>query len=106
MAVMLYPSIALRCKLRGGNIADIYFTAPLATDKYIVSQMTWYLIIAHELEIDFVWTRERFPVKQITQVTIITVRDIKNEDQMKSTFFSVNLSSRKTEVSFCYTSVR
>ena len=53
-----------------------------------------------------VWTREIFPVKQMTHVAIsktytsMKARDVKSEKQMKSSFFQGNLSIKKGEVSY------
>ena len=57
--------------------------------------------------ITLVWTRDIFAVKQIIHVAIaktytwLNARDVKKENQMKSSFFHGNLSMmRKGEVSF------
>ena len=82
----------------------------------------WYFLLRQSVALDacaadqfyittLVLSREIFPVKQITHVAIaktytsMKARDVKNENQMKSSFFRGNLSPRKGKVSF-HTTVR
>ena len=80
----------------------------------------WYSLLRKSVSLDacaadqfyittLLLTREIFPVKQITiakTYTSMKARDVKNENQLKSSFFRGNLSPRKRQSIIFHTTVR
>ena len=113
---------ALRCQLLRGYIDHTLSTVTWAPDKCIFLSddpvpSLWYSLLKQGV---FSWPMRcrsilhyytcmksrYFPVKQITHVTIaktytlMRAREVNNENQMKSSFFRGNLSTRNGEVSY------
>ena len=106
----IYGSYIIYCYMSARQMYKCIFVS----DDLLPS--LWYSLLRKSVFLDacaadqfcittLVLTHEIFPVKQMTHVAIaktytsMKVRDVKNENQMKSSFFRGNLSQRKGKVS-------